>query len=289
MSKTFFESLNPKSALITGVVGGFLVICAIGFFILLGVMFNGEATAEKVDKIEGGASSLTIELPKTKKPSAELFIMSHCPYGLQAEKAFLPVMDLLKDEADLKIRFVNYAMHGLTEVEEQTRQLCVEEQGKLISYLDCFVLADEPQKCLAQAGVNTSKLDTCTDKLDTEYGIMDAYNDKASWLSGRFPIFSVHDELNKKYGVQGSPTLVINETRIVASGDERTQQSLTTNKIPFVLANVSRSPADYLKAICSAFENAPEECDTVLSTAAATPSFGGGTAQGGANTADCGV
>jgi len=32
------------------------------------------------------------ELPKTAKPKVELFVMSHCPYGTQAEKAMIPVV-----------------------------------------------------------------------------------------------------------------------------------------------------------------------------------------------------
>jgi len=275
MSKTFFESLNPKSALITGVVGGFLVICAVGFFILLGVMLNGEAVAEKGDTVvvdttdNRGQVEPVAQAPKSDKPVVELFVMSHCPYGLQAEKAYLPVWNLLKDETDMSLRFVNYAMHDLKEVEEQTRQLCVAEQGeeKIISYLQCFTLADTPDKCLSEAKVNTSKIDSCSDRLDSEFGIMDAYNDKASWLSGRFPIFPVHDDLNKKYGVQGSPTLVINGEQIKAN----------------------RSPEAIKQVICKAFNKEPKECETVLSSAAVSPSFGSGTAGDQAAAADCGV
>lgn len=39
--KGFFESLNPKQSFLFGVVGGFLALCVIGFFILLAVMFKG--------------------------------------------------------------------------------------------------------------------------------------------------------------------------------------------------------------------------------------------------------
>jgi len=277
MSKTFFESLNPKSALVVGGVTGFLIICAIGFFVMLAMAFGGqEVDAEKGDSLKAtdvtdnrGQVEPVAQAPKSDKPVVELFVMSYCPYGLQSEKAFLPVMDLLKDKADLNIRFVNYAMHGLKELEEQTRELCIAEQGqdKLINYLECFVLADESAKCLVQAGVNKSKVDSCTDRLDNEFGIMAAYNDKDSWLSGRFPIFPVHDDLNKKYGVQGSPTLVINGEQISAS----------------------RSPEAIKQVVCKAFNKEPKECETVLSSTSASPSFGGGTAQGGAATADCGV
>jgi protein-disulfide isomerase len=38
---SFFDTLGKKGAFIFGIVGGFLVLCAIGFFILLGIMLNG--------------------------------------------------------------------------------------------------------------------------------------------------------------------------------------------------------------------------------------------------------
>jgi len=272
MNKNFFENLNPKSALIVGGITGFLVICAIGFFILLAVVLSGEASSKDgADTIVQAPTQNTqpvAQAPKSDKPVVELFVMSHCPYGLQSEKAFLPAWDLLKDKADMSVKFVNYAMHGLREIEEETRQLCIAQQGEdiYIKYLQCFTLADEPDKCLAQAGVNTTKITSCTDKIDSQYNIMDLYNDQSSWLSGRYPIFPVNDDLNKKYGVQGSPTLVINGAQI----------------------SVARSPEAIKQAVCQAFNEAPALCDTVLSTAQASPSFGAGTTQGTA-TADCGA
>ncbi len=40
--KSFFDQLSPKTALVAGLVGGLLVLCAIGFFILLGIMLKGK-------------------------------------------------------------------------------------------------------------------------------------------------------------------------------------------------------------------------------------------------------
>ena len=52
------------------------------------------------------------EIPKSDKPEVELFIMSYCPYGTQAEKGILPVVALLGDKIDFKIRAVHYVLHG---------------------------------------------------------------------------------------------------------------------------------------------------------------------------------
>jgi len=278
--KTFFESLSPKSALIIGVVAGLLVIGTIGFFIMLGVYFGGKGKSDQPAKTDNAATAQvddnrgqvkeTVQAPKSDKPVVELFVMSHCPYGLQMEKAMLPAWSLLKNQADISVKFVNYSMHGEKEVKEEMSQLCIMDQGqnKIIDYLNCFTVADDSAKCLATAKVDTKALATCQTKLESKYGILKAFADQSTWLSGRYPTFSVFDDLNKKYGVQGSPTLVINGAQISAG----------------------RSPEEVKKAICGAFNTAPKECDTVLSTASASAGFGASTGDSqGTTAAGCGA
>ncbi|MFB6226176.1 MAG: DsbA family protein [Candidatus Paceibacteria bacterium] len=47
--KSFFEALSPKASFTFGIVGGILVLCTIGFFVMLGVYFSGGdlSSAEK--------------------------------------------------------------------------------------------------------------------------------------------------------------------------------------------------------------------------------------------------
>ncbi|MFA6426917.1 MAG: thioredoxin domain-containing protein [Candidatus Magasanikbacteria bacterium] len=42
VKKTMWEVLNPQQTFFVGLVGGVLVLCTIGFFVLLGIMFNRE-------------------------------------------------------------------------------------------------------------------------------------------------------------------------------------------------------------------------------------------------------
>ena len=82
----------------------------------------------------------TQEVPKSDKPKVEAFIFSYCPYGLQFEKALLPVYDLLKSKADINIVAIG-AMHGEYEKQESLRQISVEQlygKDKLFSYLKEF-------------------------------------------------------------------------------------------------------------------------------------------------------
>jgi len=48
MSKSLFESLSPKQTFIGGLVGGILVLCTIGFFIMLGMSLGGDGTTRTV-------------------------------------------------------------------------------------------------------------------------------------------------------------------------------------------------------------------------------------------------
>ena len=119
-------------------------------------------------------------------------------------------------------------------------------------------------------GVDTDKVQACYDAAIDEFGIQEAWDDKASWLSGRFAKYPVHDDANKAYGVRGSPTLVIN-------GE---------------VVSVSRSAEAVKQAICNAFTTPPAECDEVLNTNQEQPGagpIGAGTAPAGAAAAGCGA
>ncbi len=197
---------------------------------------------------------------KRERPDVKLFVMSYCPFGLQMEKAILPVWQLLKDKADIGIYFVYYIMHGRQEMEENLRQYCIqkEEKEKFLAYLGCFVKEGKSQECLKEANVNEQKLKDCVEKTDKEFKISENFKEEG------YPPFDVHKDLNEKYGVRGSPTLVINDTKV----------------------NVERSPEKVKEAICNAFLNPPKECEQKLSEETASPgfgevkgSFGGGTCQ----------
>jgi len=209
----------------------------------------------------------TQEISKSDKPVVELFIMSHCPYGTQAEKGIIPVVELLGDKIDFKLRFVYYAMHpNAGEVEEQLNQYCIqkEQSSKLIPYLKCFLDKGDGASCLTTAGIDKDKLKICTQTADLEFEVSKNLDDQSLWLSGSFPLFNIDAALNQQYEVQGSPTLVINGQQ----------------------ASSSRDPAGYLATICGAFTTEPNECSETLSTQSYSPGFGYTT--GSSTDASCG-
>lgn len=190
------------------------------------------------------------ELQKSDTPKVELFVMSYCPYGTQIEKGMIPVIDLLDDKVDFSIKFVNYAMHGKKEIDENTRQYCIqkEQDDKFIKYLSCFLKDGDSGRCLKETEIDKEKLDGCVAEADKEFEITSNLENK----QGQFPKYLVHDGENKKYGVRGSPTLVINGKTM----------------------NSGRDSASLLKTICSTFNDQPDECNEDISSEQQSPGFG---------------
>ena len=87
-------------------------------------------------------------------------------------------------------------------------------------------------------GINSAQIKTCV-------------TDATKQFSPTEKSFSINADDNTKYGVQGSPTLVVNGTT-VSSG---------------------RDSASVLKAICSGFTTQPKECSTQLSATAPGAGF----------------
>lgn len=191
-----------------------------------------------------------VKIKKFTKPQVEVFVMSYCPFGLQMEKGIIPVHKLLKDKVNITIKFVQYTMHGKREVEENTRQYCIqkEQHDKYWTYLECFVGTGNSANCLDEAGVDKDKLKKCMDEADKRFHI------SSDAASGRYPRFRINEEEAKRYGVQGSPTLVING----------------------MVRSVGRDPESLKNAICNAFpqKKRPAECNQTLSSAFPSPGFG---------------
>jgi len=201
------------------------------------------------------------EIPKTDKPTAELFVMSFCPYGVQAENLMKPVVDLLGEKADIKVRFITtisgdtvdsvQSLHGTTEAQEDLRQVCIMknyDQETYWNYLssidnDCYgkittsdatALGACWKEAATDAGIDTSKIETCSEGTEG------------------LNLLKTDEQLAEQYGVTGSPTLIINGVEY--SG--------------------SRSSEAYKQAICDAFTTAPSECSQTLSETSSTATGG---------------
>ncbi len=230
------------------------------------IKLNEPVPAADTTGTDSGTGQTDTTVQKVDKPKAQVFVMAFCPYGLQFLKAYVPVMELLGDKANMEVDFVDYSMHGQKEIDANGYIYCVqkEQKPKLTAYLRCFVESGNYSACVATAGVDSTKLDACRAQLDAQYNITAMYNDKSTWAGGQFPQYPVQADLNSQYGVQGSPTFVLNGQQV----------------------NVGRSADAVKKAICASFNNPPAECNTTLRTeqeAAGLGAVASGTTTGSAS------
>ncbi|MFH1785737.1 MAG: hypothetical protein ABH842_04885 [Candidatus Micrarchaeota archaeon] len=236
-----------------------------GSTIFVGKLFQLNASVPTTN-----TSTTQTNVSQTAKPKAQVFVMAFCPYGLQFLKAYIPVMELLGNSSDLEVNFVDYAMHGKTEVDGNSYLYCVqkEEKTKFTNYLRCFVEEGDYQGCVATAGIEQSKIDVCVAQLDTQYNLTGLFNDQSTWVSGYYPQYPVEAALNTQYGVQGSPTFILNGQKV----------------------SVSRSAESIKQAVCNAFTQAPAECSTTLRTATEAPGLGsvGSGTTSSPSSAECG-
>ncbi len=204
---------------------------------------DGYNTEEFRQKVLAGEASLeeTVpkEMPKSDRPQAQLFLMSFCPYGNQAEEIMMPVVNLLKDTADIIPRYIvsktenTYSsLHGEQELNQNVRELCVykyqsEKFWDFLKEVNADCTYENADTCWTgparKVGININQISQCQKQ---EFSAL---------LDQQITLTTQHN-------VSGSPTLLINDT-------------------PY---NGSRNAESFKQAICSAFNNPPEECSTVL-------------------------
>lgn len=200
------------------------------------------------------------QVPKTDKPNVKLFIMSYCPYGQQAETAMWPVLDLLGDKINFELHYVIYpaqyysgqedaycinktycSMHGVAEVHEDIRQMCIMKSYNYSVWSDYIKTVS--------TSCNYQNVDSCWENVAKSKGI-DTEAVKKCFDENAMKYAEEEYQLNQQYGVQGSPTLFINDVEY--SG--------------------GRTPEAYKTTICSAFKQEPSSCSNQLSSTSGTVS-----------------
>lgn len=226
-----------------------------------GSLFFPEAyqtSGETTDANANTNSAAAKEVPKTDKPTVQLFTMSYCPYGNEAEDAMKPVVDLLKEKVAIEPHYVIYSdyaknssadwkdyctsedekycsMHGIQEVNEDVRELCIykNEADKFWPFIE-----------KVNTACTSKNVDSCWEQVAKDAGI-DTVAVKKCQTDEADALLAKEVELNSKYGISGSPALVINDTQ----------------------SSATRTADGYKTGICSAFNAAPTECDQKLESA----------------------
>ena len=206
------------------------------------------------------------EITKSDKPNVDLYVMAFCPYGNQAEDTMSPVEQLLKSKANFNLHYIIYSnyssgypqycidkenkycsMHGIQEVHQDIRELCVTkyQPDKLWDFIEAVNKQATPENVdskwenIAQGlGIDVAKIKTC--QADEGNALLDK---EITLTEQNYPVQDPSKHKNAETSkIAGSPTLLING----------------------MMFDGGRSTADYQKAICSAFNNAPEECNQTL-------------------------
>ena len=197
---------------------------------------------------------------KSTRPTVDMYVMSFCPYGTQAETVMSPVVDLLKAKADIRIRYITTitgstadsvdSLHGMSEAKEDLQQVCINKYypEKFWAYLDTF------NKECYPSWQNATTLASCrkntTETLSIDSVKIDACAQGAEGLA----LLKADETASAKDGATASPMLFINGVQY--SG--------------------ARTPDAFKKAICNSFDTVPVECTTVLSSTSASASGGCG-------------
>jgi protein-disulfide isomerase len=212
-----------------------------------------EASAIPSQPAQAAQPAQTASYPKTDKPVVDLYIMTYCPYGLQAQTGLYPVMRLLGGDAEFNVKWVPYIMHGRIEIDENTRQYCIqkEQKEKYVDYVECFVGSKDATACGTTAGIDEDMVASCITEANEEFNIDKNFDAEDTWLSGRYPIYEVDKEAADALGVRGSPSMFINGQSYGGA----------------------RTPEAYKAAVCASFNNPPSDCEgVVLSSAGAAAS-----------------
>lgn len=204
----------------------------------------------------------TFDAPDKDKPEANLFVMSFCPYGVLAEKSMKPVVDLLGAKSDIKIRFIVnvggdtidsvQSLHGTTEAQEDARQACIMKYYDQKTFWNYLMEIDS--NCYGKIDTrNASALDTCWKDAANKTQINITKIEVCSKGSEAVNLLKEDEKLANQYGVQGSPTLIIN-------GE---------------VYNGARDSESFKQAICSGFTTKPSECSQTLSSSSGSAPTGG--------------
>lgn len=193
---------------------------------------------------------------KSDRPVADLYVMSFCPFGIQAENVMNPVIGLLGTKANIIVRYIATvqgtsidsinSLHGPTEAREDLRQLCIEKYypAQLWPYL-----MDFNTNCVS-VRQNATSLAACETNTTRKVGIDNQKIESCAAGSEGIAMLKADGVLTTANGVTGSPTLLINGQRY--SG--------------------ARNPDAFKQGICSHFTTSPAECGVNLSSQAATTS-----------------
>ena len=120
------------------------------------------------------------------KPTLELFVMSYCPFGVQAEEKIIPIVKKFGNKINFKLQFIAQekespspqdvtpftSLHGYPEVAENIRQLLIaqEHPEQYLDYILCRgkKLDKSWENCAEKFGIDVAKIQKLFDTPEDE-------------------------------------------------------------------------------------------------------------------------
>jgi len=196
---------------------------------------NQTATQDVAEATKNSEKENQLQTVKTKLP-IELYVMSQCPYGLQAENTlFEAVQNIGEGNFDLQVEFISTdlgdgkfkSLHGEPETKGNIAQLCTEKHNpeQFLNLILCMNkdskgIPDNWESCSNKLSLNTEAIKTC---YEGEEGIELLQESAAKAVARQ---------------ASGSPTIYVNDEKY--SG--------------------GRTTADFERSFCNSFEEQPAYC-----------------------------
>ena len=152
---------------------------------------------------------LASRIARMGTPTLELFVMSYCPYAVEAEEKIVPIVKEFGDKIDFKLQFIAQekaepsaqeitpftSLHGYPEVAENIRQLLIAREYP-DTYLDYIVCRGKQldkswEDCAEKLGIDVAKVQRSFDAPEAE------------------TLFRENIQRAAELGVNASPTILV--------------------------------------------------------------------------------
>ena len=129
---------------------------------------------------------LASRIARMGKPTLELFVMSYCPFAVQAEEKLIPIVKRFGEQIDFKLQFIAQAkeetsaqditpftsLHGYPEVAENIRQLLIAQEypDRYLDYILCRgkKLDKSWEACAEKLGIDVARIQKLSDSPEAE-------------------------------------------------------------------------------------------------------------------------
>ena len=129
---------------------------------------------------------LASRIARMGKPTVQLFVMSYCPFAVQAEEKLIPIVKKFGEQINFKLQFIAQAkeetsaqditpftsLHGYPEVAENIRQLLIAQEypDQYLDYILCRgkKLDKSWEACAEKLGIDVARIQALFDSPEAE-------------------------------------------------------------------------------------------------------------------------